>query len=90
MVQAQHYDGVTVIPRNTDMWKQIMKKRTSSERVNKRILEDYNMEEVHCRGKKRWSWWTLIYSINIHLYAQISIQKTNILDILESAANKAS
>ncbi|KZL92743.1 hypothetical protein CLMAG_25570 [Clostridium magnum DSM 2767] len=80
----------TPIPRNTDLWKQIMKKRTSSERVNKRLLEDYNMEEAHCRGKKRWSWWTLIHSINIHLDAQLSISKTNILDILESAANKVS
>jgi hypothetical protein len=80
----------TAIPRNTDMWKQIMKKRTSSERINKRILEDYNMEEAHCRGKKRWSWWTLIHSINIHLDAQISVLKTNIVDILESASNKAS
>jgi len=80
----------TAIPRNTDIWKQVMKKRTSSERVNKRILEDYNMEEAHCRGKKRWSWWTLIHSINIHLDAQNSILENKILDILESAISKAS
>jgi hypothetical protein len=59
-----------------------MKKRTSAERVNKRLLEDYNMEEAHCGGKKRWSWWTLIHSINIHLDAQIFVSKFNILDIL--------
>ncbi|MCB2342615.1 hypothetical protein [Clostridium estertheticum] len=28
-----------------------MNKRTASERVNKRILNDYNMEEAHSRGK---------------------------------------
>lgn len=63
---------------------------TNSERVNKKLLEDYDMEEAHCRGKRRWSWWPLIHSINIHLYAQLSVSKTNILDILESALNKIS
>jgi hypothetical protein len=80
----------TPIPRNTDLWERIMKKRTSSERVNKRLLEDYNMEEARCRGKKRWSWWTLIHTINIHLDAQLSVSKNNILDILKSAINKVS
>jgi len=45
----------TPIPRNSHEWKSEMKKRTSSERVNKRILNDYQLERARARGKKRWS-----------------------------------
>ena len=59
------------VPRGTDKWKSLMKTRTASERVNKRILNDYSIENTKARGKKRWSWWTMIASINIHLDAQV-------------------
>ena len=52
-----------------------MKSRTSSERVNKRILNDYKIEQTKFRGKKRCSWWMLIASINIHLDAQVKHAK---------------
>lgn len=42
----------TVIPRGSDEWKLQMNKRTASERVNKRILNDYKLELAHARGKK--------------------------------------
>jgi len=73
----------TVIPRGSKEWKDEMNKRTSSERVNKRILNDYNMEESHARGKKRWSWWTTLSSISIHLDARIRISKFNFISILD-------
>jgi hypothetical protein len=65
-----------------------MNKRTSSERVNKRILNDYNMEEAHARTKKRWFWWTAVHSINIHLDARIKVSKFDIITILEKSALK--
>jgi len=80
----------TAIPRGSEQWQLEMNKRTCSERVNKRILNDYNMEKAHARGKKRWSWWTAVHSTNIHLDAQLFISKINILDILESAIHKVS
>jgi len=63
----------TAIPRSSKQWQLEMNKRTCSERVNKRILNDYNMEKAHARGKKRWSWWTTVHSTNIHLDAQLFI-----------------
>ena len=73
----------TVIPRGSEKWQKEMNKRTASERVNKRILNDYNMEEAHSRGKKRWSWWTTLHSTNIHLDARIKVSKFNLISILE-------
>ena len=64
-----------LVPRGTTQWKSLMKTRTSSERVNKRILNDYSIEQTKFRGKKRCSWWMLIASINIHLDAQVKHAK---------------
>ena len=73
----------TAIPRGSKEWKTEMRKRTSSERVNKRILEDYNLEESHTRGKKRFSWWVTIHSTNIHLDARLKLSKFRFLAILD-------
>ncbi|HOJ10477.1 MAG TPA: hypothetical protein PK733_07785 [Clostridiales bacterium] len=43
----------TVVPRNSDEWREQMKSRITSERVNRRILNDYGLEYSHTRGKKR-------------------------------------
>lgn len=61
----------TPVPRNSDVWKQEMKNRTSVERLNKRILVDYGLEKARARGKKRLSFWTAIHSTNIHLDARL-------------------
>lgn len=60
-----------------------MKKRTASERVNKRLLNDYQLEQAKARGKKRWSWWVMIHSINIHLDARLKVSGFNFLKVLE-------
>ena len=73
----------TTVPRGSKKWHEEMNKRTSSERVNKRTLNDYNMEEAHTRGKMLWSWWTAVHSINIHLDARIKVSKFNIITILD-------
>lgn len=64
-------------------------KRTTSERVNKRILNDYKLEQSRSRGKKRWCWWLAVHSINIHLDARIKHSKFNFISILEDLIIKA-
>ena len=73
----------TPIPRGSNEWKAEMKKRTASERVNKRLLNDYHLEQAMARGKKRWSWWVMIHFINIHLDARLKVSGLNFLDKLE-------
>jgi hypothetical protein len=79
----------TAIPRNSEEWKEDMKTRTTSERVNKRILNDYELEKAHARGKKRWCWWLAVHSINIHLDARIKNSKFNFISILEDLVPRA-
>lgn len=73
----------TPIPRGSKEWKTEMKKRSASERVNKRLLNDYQLEQAKARGKKRWSWWVMIHSINIHLDARLKVSGFDFLEKLE-------
>jgi len=61
----------TTIPRDSIEWKELFKRRSSAERVNTRILIDYELERHSSRSKKVWSFWTMIHSINIHLDAHV-------------------
>jgi len=61
------------VPRGTEQWKNLMKERTASERVNDRILNDYGVGKSGRRGKGRISFFTMIAAINIHLDAQLKI-----------------
>lgn len=79
----------TAIPRDSKQWKKLMKKRTSSERVNNRILNDYSLEQSDVRGKKRLSFWTMIHSFNIHLDARLKKSGFNFLSILDKLTNTA-
>jgi len=79
----------TAIPRNSKEWKEDMKTRTTSERVNKRILNDYGLEKARARGKKRWCWWLAVHSINIHLDARIKNSTFNFISILEDLVPRA-
>ena len=62
----------TRIPRGSHEWKACMKQRTAAERINDRILVDYNVENAPTRGKKRISFFTTIAAVNIHLDAQLN------------------
>ena len=73
----------TIIPRGSNQWKKIYKTRTCSERINNRILNDYKIHSLRIRGKKRFSFMTMIAGINIHLDAQIKAFGFNILNLLE-------
>jgi len=67
----------TIIPRNSDEWKELFKRRSSAERVNSRLLNDYNLELHSSLSKKVWSFWTMIHSINIHLDAHVKYGPIN-------------
>lgn len=73
----------TRIQRGSTEWKRIMKSRTSSERVNKRILNDYALELYRARGKKRIFWWTMVHSVNILLDARLKAGLPSVLELLE-------
>ncbi len=72
----------TRIQRGSPEWKRVMKSRTSSERVNKRILNDYALEQYRARGKKRIFWWTMIHSVNILLDARFKAGLPSVLPLL--------
>ena len=73
----------TKIPRGSKQYKEIYKTRTCSERINNRILNDYKIHSLKIRGKKRYSFMTMIASINIHLDARITVSGFSILNLLE-------
>jgi len=63
----------TRIPRGSDTFKSLFKQRTAAERVNNRILNHYNLQNTHARGKKRISFFATLAAINVHLDAWISV-----------------
>lgn len=79
----------TVVPRGSDEWKEHMNSRTTSERVNKRILNDYGLEQSHTRGKKRTFWWSVVHSLNVLLYARLKKSKFSFIDLLSERLTQA-
>ena len=65
----------TPVPRGTDEYKKTYNNRTSSERINNRILNDYHLHDMRIHGKKRYSFFAMIAGINIHLDARIKKAK---------------
>ena len=63
------------VARGTDEYKKTYNNRTGSERVNDRILNDYHLHDMKIHGKKRYSFFTMIAGINIHLDARLKAQK---------------
>lgn len=61
----------TPVPRGTKAFKDMYKIRTCSERVNNRVLNDYKVEHMKTRGKKRYSFFTMLAGILIHLDARL-------------------
>lgn len=61
----------TPVPRGSKEFKAIFNSRTCSERINNRILNDYNLHSARIQGKKRFSIFTMLIGINIHLDARV-------------------
>jgi len=63
------YRLFTRIPRSSDLWKEKMKKRSSSERCNKRMKVDYDLEEARVRSIKQWFVRTALVAMCQHMDA---------------------
>ena len=73
----------TEVPRGSEEWKRMMNSRTSSERVNKRLLNDYGLELSRTRGKMRTFWWSVVHSVNIHLDSRLKASGFSFVTMLE-------
>lgn len=61
------------VPYGTDKWKTIYKNRTSCERINNRILNDYNLHQCRMRTRPRLLFLMMMIGINIHLDAYLKV-----------------
>jgi len=62
---------LTPVPRDSQQWKETYKRRTASERVNNRILNDYELEARKRYGKSRLCSFAFFNAINVHLDAMV-------------------
>lgn len=63
------------IPYKSDKWKLIYKERTSTERMNNRILNDYHLHSMKIRNRAKHFFFSIFAGINIHLDAQLKVFK---------------
>jgi hypothetical protein len=68
---AENLRLLTPVPRGSDEWHDTYKLRTASERVNNRILTDYELERPKRYGKKKLAFFAFLDATNVHLDAQI-------------------
>lgn len=61
---------MTRIPRNSPEYKDIYSERTACERVNARVLNDYQLQFLRIRGLDHFSFWTMLIGICLHLEAR--------------------
>ena len=61
----------TPTPRDSNKWKKTMKKRSSSERRNSRVKDDYSLERDEVRSKSRWMIRTVMRDAALHADAWI-------------------
>ena len=62
------------VPRGSQKYKDIYKNRTCTERINKRILNDYCLHSMHVRDYAKIAFFMLVACINIHLDAWIKMK----------------
>ena len=74
--RASNLRLITPVPRGSKQWKDIYKQRTASERVNNRILTDYQLEQPKRYGKAKLAFFAFFNAINIHLDALIRHSST--------------
>lgn len=61
----------TPVPRGTSEYKNTYKNRTSCERVNDRVQNDYQLHNMKIHTKKRYSFFLWLIGTNIHLDARL-------------------
>ena len=69
MVESPRF--LTPVPRGTDEWKLIYNRRTASERINNRILTDYQLERPKRYGKMKLAFFAFMNAVNVHLDARV-------------------
>lgn len=60
------------VPYRSDKWKKLYKNRTSTERINNRVLNDYHLHQMKIRGYAKVAFFAIFAGINIHLDAWIN------------------
>jgi len=68
---------LTPVPRGSDEWNDVYKQRTATERVNNRILTDYQLEQPKRYGKMKLASFAFFNAINVHLDAQVKHETPN-------------
>ena len=63
------------IPRDSQEYKDIYSERTACERVNNRVLNNYQLQFLKIRGIDHFSFWTMLIGICIHLDARCKAAK---------------
>lgn len=76
----------TPVPRHTDAFKNVFKRRTSVERSNKRMFIDYAIEDARSQSTMMRFAFATFSVINMHLDAWLKHKQFNILDQLELAS----
>lgn len=61
------------VPYKSDKWKKIYKNRTSTERMNNRLLNDYHLHQMNLRNRAKNLFFAIFAGINVHLDAQIKV-----------------
>lgn len=61
------------VPYKSDKWKELYKNRTCTERMNNRILNDYNLHSMKIRNRAKQLFFAIFAGINIHLDAQFKV-----------------
>lgn len=77
------------VPRNSEAFKEMFKRRTSVERANKRMLVDYNIEAGRCRSSKHRFSRATFAVINTHLDAWTKHKSFSITNLLSEVGTKA-
>lgn len=72
---------LTPVPRGSDLWRNTYKLRTASERVNNRILTDYQLERPKRYGKMKLCSFAFFNAVNIHLDALIKVHSLSVLQL---------
>ena len=60
------------VPYRSEKWKEIYKNRTSTERINNRVLNAYHLHQMRIRGYAKFAFFAIFAGINIHLDAWVN------------------
>lgn len=71
------------VPRDSDAFKDMLKRRTTVERSHKRMFKDYDIEAGNCRSAKERFTRATMAAVNVHLDAWIRHTGFSIIPLIE-------